>query len=138
MTDRRRASKTSAFSSASRRGARSIWSKINVDKVAALIEAGRMQASGYAQIEPVNTHARWARACGAARTSELPADLLAALEAEPRAKAFFAIINAANRYAVLWRIQATVKPEPPARRVARLVEIGDAGARRDHSQLRAQ
>ena len=97
-----------------------------------------MQASGYAQIEPVNTHARWARACGAARTSELPADLLAALEAEPRAKAFFAIINAANRYAVLWRIQATVKPEPPARRVARLVGIGDAGARRDHPQLRAQ
>jgi uncharacterized protein YdeI (YjbR/CyaY-like superfamily) len=32
------------------RRARSIWSKINVDKVAALIEAGRMQAPSYAQI----------------------------------------------------------------------------------------
>src|SRR5262245_38298663 len=33
------------------RRARSVWSKINIDKAAALIEAGRMQAPGYAQIE---------------------------------------------------------------------------------------
>ncbi len=30
------------------RRARSVWSKINVDKAAALIEAGRMQAPGFA------------------------------------------------------------------------------------------
>lgn len=51
------------------------------------------------------------------------ADLLAALEAEPRAKAFLATINAANCYAVLWRLQAAVKPETPVRRVAQLVEM---------------
>jgi uncharacterized protein YdeI (YjbR/CyaY-like superfamily) len=87
------------------RRARSIWSQINVDKVAALIEAGRMQAPGYAQIEAAKADGRWARAYDGARTSAVPEDLLAALEAEPRAKAFFATINAANRYAVLWRIQ---------------------------------
>jgi len=53
----------------------------------------------------------------------VPEDLLAALEAEPRAKAFFATINAANRYAVLWRIQTAVKAETRARRIAQLVEM---------------
>jgi uncharacterized protein YdeI (YjbR/CyaY-like superfamily) len=105
------------------RRARSIWSKINVDKVAALIEAGRMQAPGYAQIEAAKADGRWARAYEGARTSTVPEDLLAALEAEPKAKAFFATINASNRYAVLWRIQTAVKPETRARRIAQLVEM---------------
>ena len=42
------------------RRARSIWSKINVDKVAALIEAGRMQPPGLAQIEVAKADGRWA------------------------------------------------------------------------------
>ncbi len=57
----------------------------------------------------------------------MPEDLLAALEAEPRAKAFFATINAANRYAVLWRIQTAVKAETRARRIAELVEMLASG-----------
>jgi uncharacterized protein YdeI (YjbR/CyaY-like superfamily) len=105
------------------RRARSVWSKINVDKVAALIEAGRMQAPGHAQIEAAKADGRWAKAYDGARTSTVPEDLLAALEAEPKAKAFFATINAANRYAVLWRIQTAVKPETRARRIAQLVEM---------------
>ena len=105
------------------RRARSVWSKINVDKVAALIEAGRMQAPGHAQIEAAKADGRWAKAYDGARTSTVPEDLLAALEAEPKAKAFFATINAANRYAVLWRIQTAVKPQTRARRMAQLVEM---------------
>jgi uncharacterized protein YdeI (YjbR/CyaY-like superfamily) len=105
------------------RRARSVWSKINVDKVAALIEAGRMQAPGYAQVEAAKADGRWAQAYDGARTSVVPEDLLAALEAEPKAKAFFATINAANRYAILWRIQTAVKPETRAKRIAQLVEM---------------
>lgn len=105
------------------RRTRSIWSKINVDKVAALIAAGRMQAPGYKQIEDAKADGRWARAYDGARASEAPEDLLAALEAEPKAKAFFATINAANRYAVLWRVQTAVKAETRARRIAQLVEM---------------
>jgi uncharacterized protein YdeI (YjbR/CyaY-like superfamily) len=105
------------------RRARSVWSKINIDKVAALIKAGRMQAPGHAQIEAAKADGRWAKAYDGARTSAVPQDLLAALAAEPRAKAFFATINASNRYAVLWRIQTAVKPETRARRIAQLVEM---------------
>lgn len=105
------------------RRARSLWSKINVDKATALIEAGRMQAPGLVQIEAAKADGRWAQAYDGARTSSVPEDLLAALAAEPRAKAFFATIDAANRYAVLWRIQTAMKPETRARRIAQFVAM---------------
>ncbi|MNT70861.1 hypothetical protein D3C72_2092920 [compost metagenome] len=82
-----------------------------------------MQAPGQAQIEAAKADGRWARAYDSARMSTVPEDLLAALEAEPKAKAFFATINATNRYAVLWRIQTAVKAETRARRIAQLVEM---------------
>ena len=103
------------------RRARSVWSRINVNKVQALIEAGRMQAPGQAQIEAAKADGRWARAYDGARTSTVPEDLQAALNAKPAAKAFFASINASNRYAILWRIQTAARAETRARRVAQLV-----------------
>ena len=105
------------------RRARSIWSKINVDKVAALIAAGRMQPAGQAQIDAAKADGRWQQAYDGARTSTVPDDLQAALDAEPKAKAFFATINATNRYAVLWRVQTAVRPETRAKRIAQLVEM---------------
>lgn len=105
------------------RRARSVWSKVNVEKVAALTAAGRMQAPGLAQVEAAKADGRWARAYDGSRTSVVPDDLLAALDAQPPAKAFFATLNASNRYAVLWRIQTAVKPETRARRIEQLVDM---------------
>lgn len=105
------------------RRARSVWSKINVEKVQALIEAGRMQPAGQAQIDAAKADGRWERAYDGARTSAVPEDLQAALEAEPAAKAFFATINASNRYAILWRIQTAAKAETRARRIEQLVAM---------------
>lgn len=105
------------------RRARSVWSKVNVEKVAALIAAGRMQAPGLAQVDAAKADGRWARAYDGARTSVVPDDLQAALDAQPPAKAFFATLNASNRYAVLWRIQTAVKPETRARRIEQLVDM---------------
>jgi uncharacterized protein YdeI (YjbR/CyaY-like superfamily) len=105
------------------RRARSIWSKINVAKVATLIEAGRMQASGQAQIDAAKADGRWDNAYDGARTSTVPDDLQAALDASPKGKAFFATVNATNRYAVLWRVQTAVKPETRAKRIAQLVDM---------------
>lgn len=105
------------------RRARSVWSKVNVEKVAALTAAGRMQLPGLAQVDAAKADGRWARAYDGARTSVVPDDLLAALDAQPQARAFFATLNASNRYAVLWRIQTAVKPETRARRMTQLVDM---------------
>ena len=117
---------------------RSLWSKVNIGKVAALIEAGRMQAPGLAQIEAAQADGRWARAYDGARTAVAPDDLLEALDAEPKAKAFFATLDAANRYAVLWRIQTAVKAETRARRIAQLVAMLARGEALHISKPKAQ
>ncbi|HEX4235539.1 MAG TPA: YdeI/OmpD-associated family protein [Caldimonas sp.] len=102
---------------------KSVWSKINIAKVATLIETGRMQPAGQAQVDAAKADGRWARAYDGARTSTVPDDLQGALDASPAAKKFFATINATNRYAVLWRVQTAVKPETRAKRIALLVEM---------------
>ena len=68
------------------RRAKSIWSKINVAKVAVLIEAGRMQPAGQAQIDAAKADGRWGGAYDGARTSTMPDDLQAALDATPVGK----------------------------------------------------
>ena len=105
------------------RGARSLWSKINRDKASALIAAGKMQPPGLAEVERARRDGRWDRAYDGARTAAVPDDLSAALDRNARAKKRFATLDAANRYAILWRVQTAKRPETRARRVAELVAM---------------
>jgi uncharacterized protein YdeI (YjbR/CyaY-like superfamily) len=102
---------------------RSMWSKVNRAKAEALVAAGRMQASGHAEIERAKADGRWDAAYDSARTAAVPADLEAALDAQPKARAFFSTLDAANRYAVLWRVQTAKRPETRARRIETLVAM---------------
>ncbi len=103
------------------RGPRSLWSQINRDKVLALIENGRMQPAGLAAIEQAKANGRWDAAYAGSKTITVPADLQAALDANPEAKAFFATLSGSNRYAILFRLQEALKPETRARRLAKFV-----------------
>lgn len=105
------------------RRARSLWSKVNCDKAQALIDAGRMQPAGLAEVLRAQGDGRWDAAYDGARTAVVPPDLQAALDASPQARQFFAGLDAANRYAVLWRIQTARRPENRARRIETLVAM---------------
>ncbi|HEY7770363.1 YdeI/OmpD-associated family protein [Longimicrobium sp.] len=105
------------------RGARSIWSKVNREKIQALIDAGRMKPAGIQAVESAKADGRWDAAYDPASTASVPDDLQAALDANPKAKAFFATLNGANRYAILFRVQTAKKPETRAKRIATLVEM---------------
>lgn len=105
------------------RGKRSIWSKINCEKVESLIKGRRMKAPGLAAVENAKADGRWAQAYDSHRTSTVPPDLQAALDRNPRAKAFFATVSAGNRYAVLWRVQTAKKAETRVRRIQQYVEM---------------
>jgi uncharacterized protein YdeI (YjbR/CyaY-like superfamily) len=94
---------------------RSIWSKRNVDKVAALIESGRMRQAGLAEVEAAKADGRWERAYSASSVVEVPEDFRVALERDAKAKAFFEGLGKTKRYAFLWRI-TTVKREETRRR----------------------
>ncbi len=105
------------------RRAKSIWSKVNREKAAALIAAGRMQPPGLEQVERARQDGRWSAAYDSPADAAVPADLQAALDRNARAKAFFQTLDRANRYAVLWRIQTAKKTETRARRIRRFVEM---------------
>jgi uncharacterized protein YdeI (YjbR/CyaY-like superfamily) len=100
------------------RKARSIWSKVNREHVARLIEAGKMQPAGLAAIETTKANGQWEAAYDAQSTAKLPEDLEAALAANPEASAFWETLNKANRYAFTFRITTAKKPETRAKRVA--------------------
>jgi uncharacterized protein YdeI (YjbR/CyaY-like superfamily) len=105
------------------RRARSTWSKRNREKVAALIEAGRMQPAGLREIERAKADGRWEAAYDAPSTASVPDDLQRELDANPGAAEFFATLNSQNRYAILHRIQTAKKPETRERRIKQFVEM---------------
>jgi uncharacterized protein YdeI (YjbR/CyaY-like superfamily) len=114
---------TSWLQKFSPRGARSTWSKINRDKATALIAAGAMQPPGLAEVERAQRDGRWDAAYDPPSRAAVPEDLAAALAANPRAAAFFATLDAANRYSVLFRIQTPKKPETRAKRIEHFVAM---------------
>lgn len=105
------------------RKARSIWSQMNRDRVIALTKAGAMMPAGLAAVEVAKANGEWDRAYSPASTITEPKDLLAALRKRPRAKAFYATLNAQNRFAILHRLEKAAKPETRAKRLAQFVEM---------------
>lgn len=105
------------------RGPKSTWSKINRAKVDELTTAGRMRPAGIAAVDAAKADGRWDAAYDSARNATVPHDLQAALDANEDAAKFFATLDGANRYSVLWRVQTARKPETRARRIETLVEM---------------
>lgn len=105
------------------RRARSIWSKVNRAKAEQLIESGRMQPAGHRAIERARTGGEWDSAYDSARTATVPPDFEAALGKAKGAAAFFAKLDRANRYAMLWRIQTAKSPALRGKRIAEIVAM---------------
>jgi uncharacterized protein YdeI (YjbR/CyaY-like superfamily) len=83
------------------RGRKSVWSQINIGNVARLIREGRMTAHGLRHVEAAKADGRWERAYRSGQ--DIPADLQAAIDAEPKAKAMLAKLSAQNRFALAFR-----------------------------------
>jgi len=108
---------------------KSVWSKTNVDRVEALIAAGRMRPAGLAAVEAAQADGRWERAYAGAADITVPDDLAAALAAEPAAQREFGALDGANRYAVLWRVHTAASDKARANRIAALVQMLAEGRR---------
>lgn len=102
---------------------RSRWSRINCERAEALVAAGRMRPAGLRAVEAARADGRWEAAYHGSKTATVPPDLRAALDAEPAAAAFFATVNSANRYAILYRIEEAKRPATRAARIARYVAM---------------
>ncbi|MEU8019958.1 YdeI/OmpD-associated family protein [Micromonospora parva] len=105
------------------RRSRSSWSQRNVANVARLEEQGRMLPPGRAAVEAAKADGRWAAAYAPPSEAEVPADLLAAIAAEPAAQAMFDVLTKANRFALIHRLNAVKRAETRERKIVDFVAM---------------
>lgn len=103
------------------------WSEKNRDRALALIKEGRMTAAGLHHIEQAKSDGRWDAAYASQSTVTIPEDLDAALAQDKKAKSFFATLDGANRYAILYRVHTAKKAETRARRIETFVAMLSRG-----------
>jgi len=101
----------------------SLWSKRNREIVARLIEEGRMQPAGQAEIDRAKADGRWQAAYDSPANAKVPEDLADALRKSPRARRFFESLDARNRYAILHRLMTARRAESRSKRVAAFMQM---------------
>jgi uncharacterized protein YdeI (YjbR/CyaY-like superfamily) len=121
------------------RTARSAWSQINREHVARLRAAGRMTPHGQRPIDAAKADGRWDAAYAPIRSATadtVPADLRAAIDANPRARKAFGSLGRQQLFLLAYRTSKMKTPAGRARKIAQLVamlasgELGPAPARR--------
>jgi uncharacterized protein YdeI (YjbR/CyaY-like superfamily) len=103
------------------RKARSAWSQVNRARVERLIADGRMKPAGLSEVTRAKADGRWDAAYAPQGRATPDPDLAAALDAQPDARRFFDGLDAANRYAVLYRVHQAKGPERRAAKIAEMV-----------------
>ncbi|MGC4897446.1 YdeI/OmpD-associated family protein [Micromonospora sp. DT31] len=102
---------------------RSSWSQRNVAHVARLEAQGRMTPAGRAAVEAAKADGRWAAAYAPPSETEAPADLLAAVAADPAAQAMFDVLTRTNRFALVHRLNAVKRAETRERKIGEFVAM---------------
>jgi uncharacterized protein YdeI (YjbR/CyaY-like superfamily) len=105
---------------------KSIWSQVNRDNVARLIQEGRMTPAGLAQIEAAKQDGRWQAAYAPIRSTSaegLPPDLMKAINASAKAKKTFATLSRQNLFALAFRTNNMKTPEGRAKKIETLAAM---------------
>ena len=108
------------------RRSKSIWSQINRDHVARLTEAGRMTPHGQKHVDAAKADGRWAAAYAPIRTvteAGIPADLRAAIGANPKARRTFRTLGRQNLFALAFRTNNMKTAAGRANKIAALVKM---------------
>lgn len=106
-----------------RRRPNSPWSARNVEYVARLTKAGRMRPSGIAAVDAAKADGRWQAAYSGQAAMQIPPDLAEALAADPAAAATFDQLDAANRYSIVYRLNAVKRPATRERKLAEYIDM---------------
>ncbi|GAB2875320.1 YdeI/OmpD-associated family protein [Streptomyces deserti] len=107
----------------------SLWSMVNVRRVAELAAAGRMRPAGLAEVEAAKADGRWEAAYASQKEAAVPQDFAAALEGNPRARARFDALGRTDRYLVMLGMLRARTPERRAAQVKAAIARLEAGVR---------
>jgi uncharacterized protein YdeI (YjbR/CyaY-like superfamily) len=105
------------------RGARSIWSKINIGHVERLISEGRMRPAGLKAIDNAKANGSWEKAYDSPSKMTLPEDFLKRLSKNKKAEMNFRSLNKANLFAIGFRLQTAKKQETREKRMKDILEM---------------
>jgi uncharacterized protein YdeI (YjbR/CyaY-like superfamily) len=103
------------------------WSRINREKAEALLASGTMRPAGLAEVEAAKADGRWDAAYAGQRAATVPDDLQRELDGNTAAREFFATLDSANRYAILYRLDEAKKPETRQKRLRKFVAMLERG-----------
>ena len=109
------------------RGRKSIWSQINVDNVARLVDEGRMTPHGLREVEAAKADGRWDRAYGSGQDMKIGDDFQAAIDASPKATAMLATLSAQNRFALAFRVHNLKTEAGRQKKIAEFVAMLERG-----------
>lgn len=104
------------------RGRKSVWSQVNVENVARLSAEGRMTEHGLKHVEAARADGRW-DAAYRVKGSTVPADLQAAIDADPEARVVFETLTAQNRFALIFRTEAMKTEAGRRKKIAGFVDM---------------
>ena len=83
--------------------------------------------AGLTQVEAAKADGRWDAAYEGQRTAEVPPDLQRELERNAVAREFFATLDSANRYAIVYRLEEAKKQETRQRRLRKFIGMLERG-----------
>lgn len=111
------------------RKAKSTWTRLNRSRIDRMEAAGRMQPAGWRAVEVAKGNGWWT-ILDPVEDLVAPDDLVAALDAEPAARAYWDDeVPPSAKKAMLWWVYSAVRDETRERRIARIVEEAAAGRR---------
>ena len=109
-----------------RRG-KSVWSVINKNKVAQLIQEGRMKEAGLAAIDHAKKNGQWDKAYHSPANAQVPEDFQKALDKNKKAKAFFAKLSSQNRFAIIYRLHQVKREETKKKKTEEYISMLEKG-----------
>ncbi|MFE9019383.1 YdeI family protein [Streptomyces sp. NPDC007808] len=99
----------------------SLWSMVNVRRVAELTAEGRMRPAGLAEVAAARADGRWQAAYESQSRAEVPDELAAALKRDPGAAAAFDALGRTERYQVMLGLLRARTPRGRERQIAAIL-----------------
>lgn len=110
----------------SRRKEKSVWSKVNKEKIERLTKEGLMTKAGFDCIEIAKQNGSWT-ILDEAEALVIPADLETAFETKQNAKSYFFSLSRSDKRNILQWLVLAKRQETRDKRIAEIVQLAEIG-----------
>ena len=108
----------------SKRKEKSVWSKVNKEKIERLTEEGLMTNAGYEIIEKAKLNGSW-NILDEAEALHIPEDLEGEFDKRPNAKLYFLSLSRSDKRNILQWLILAKRQETREKRITEIVELAD-------------